>query len=112
MESILGATAGQFIFFTAIVFGAGAYMMGRSLAETWRPMPQCLPYGLLLGIANRLFGNFFFAHDVLSVSGFAVGTVFLVLVALFAYRTTQARKMVAQYPWLYRRAGLMGWREI
>ncbi len=112
MESILGATWGEFIFLTVIMFGGAAYMMGLSLAETWRPMAQCLPYGVLLGAANRLFGNFFFAHDVLSVPGLVVGTLFLILVALFAYRTTQARKMVAQYPWLYQRAGLMGWKKI
>ena len=112
MESILGATPGQFLFLTVILFGGAAYMVGLSLAQTWRPIGQVVPYGFLLGGANRLFGNFFFAHDVLSVPGYAVGTVFLVLVALFAYRTTQARKMVAQYPWLYRRVGLMGWRKI
>ena len=112
MESILGATWLEFIFLTVILFGGAAYMMGLSLAETWRPIGQTVPYGLLLGVANRLFGNFFFAHDVLSISGYVIGTAFLTLVALFAYRTTQARKMVAQYPWLYQRAGLMGWRKI
>jgi len=29
----------------------------------------------------------------------------------YAYRLTQAHKMVAQYPWLYERAGLFAWRE-
>ena len=28
-----------------------------------------------------------------------------------AYRLTQARQMVRQYPWLYRRKGLLGWEE-
>jgi len=31
-------------------------------------------------------------------------------IASLAYRLTQARKMVSQYPWLYDRAGLFGWR--
>jgi hypothetical protein len=112
METILGATWGEFLFLTVLVFGAGAMMMGRALAETWRPVGQCVAYGLLLGVANRLFGNFFFAHDVLSVSGYVVGAAVLVAIALIAHRITTARKMVLQYPWLYRRSSLFSWREL
>ena len=112
METILGATWIQFIFLTVIVFGAGAMMMGRALAETWRPVGQCVAYGFLLGVANRLFGNFFFAQSVLSVSGYIVGTAVLIAIALVAYRITRVRKMVLQYPWLYRRESLFSWREI
>ena len=31
--------------------------------------------------------------------------------AAFAYRLTRVRQMVRQYPWLYRRKGLLGWEE-
>jgi branched-chain amino acid transport system ATP-binding protein len=112
MEAVLGATWIQFVFLTVIVFGGGAMMMGRALAETWRPVGQCVAYGLLLGVANRLFGNFFFAQSVLSVSGYIVGTAVLIAIALVAYRITRVRKMVLQYPWLYRRESLFSWREI
>jgi hypothetical protein len=30
---------------------------------------------------------------------------------MFAHRLTLARKMASQYPWIYERAGLLGWRE-
>ncbi len=33
------------------------------------------------------------------------------LSATFAYRLTRARQMVRQYPWLYRRKGLLGWDD-
>ncbi|MGH6932279.1 MAG: DUF6867 family protein [Dongiaceae bacterium] len=112
MGSILGATWGQFVFMTVFVFGFGAMMMGRALAETWRPFGQCIAYGLLLGVANRLFGNFFFAQNVLSISGYIIGTAVLIAVALIAYRITKVRKMVLQYPWLYQRASLFHWREL
>jgi branched-chain amino acid transport system ATP-binding protein len=36
----------------------------------------------------------------------------LIGIALLAYRITQAQKMVAQYPWLYQRTGLLSWREL
>jgi hypothetical protein len=32
-------------------------------------------------------------------------------VAAFAWRLTRTRAMVRQYPWLYRRKGLLGWEE-
>ena len=35
----------------------------------------------------------------------------LLALALAAFRMTQARRMVVQYPWLYERAGLFGWRD-
>jgi uncharacterized protein DUF6867 len=35
----------------------------------------------------------------------------ILAIALSAHRFTLARKMVAQYPWLYERSGLLNWRE-
>jgi branched-chain amino acid transport system ATP-binding protein len=45
------------------------------------------------------------------VSGYLIDTAVLVSVSIFAYRFTQARKMASQYPWIYERTGLLGWRE-
>jgi len=33
-------------------------------------------------------------------------------VAALSYRATLAKRMVAQYPWLYRRNGPFGWRHV
>ena len=112
MESLLGGTWAEFLFLTCVVFGAGAFMMGRALAETWRPVGQCIAYAMLLGVGNRLFSNFFFAQNVLSIPGYIIGTAVLAAIALVAYRITKVRKMVLQYPWLYQRASLFSWREI
>jgi hypothetical protein len=35
----------------------------------------------------------------------------LALIASAAWRATRARRMTLQYPWLYERVGLFGWRE-
>jgi branched-chain amino acid transport system ATP-binding protein len=32
------------------------------------------------------------------------------VISLLAYRITQASKMVSQYPWIYERNGLFGWK--
>ena len=46
----------------------------------------------------------------------AIGTylfeaLVIIAFALFAFRVTQVRKLVAQYPWLYERNGPFAWRE-
>jgi len=111
-QNPLGSSWLSFVLLTVVGFGFGAMMMGRALAETWRPVWQNVVYGLLLGVANRLFHNFFMADDLLNLPSFVLQTATLIGIALVAYRITLAQKMVAQYPWLYQRTGLFGWREL
>jgi branched-chain amino acid transport system ATP-binding protein len=70
-----------------------------------------LPYALLLAAADRFLLYALFDGDLLSPSGFVVAFLVLAALCLLAWRVTRARRMVAQYPWLYERAGLFGWRE-
>lgn len=94
-----------------LAFGA-SWMMGQALAATWRPVWQVFVYGVLLGLADRFMNYALFEGKLSSLSGLLIHTILIILVALIAYRMTQARVMVQQYPWLYARAGLFGWREI
>ncbi len=110
MESILGSDPLAFLLFTGVIGGWLAYMTGNAIAGTWRPQWQVIPYTILLGVADRFFHYALFGGQLLSVSGFIIDTAILVVIGLLAFRATQARKMVAQYPWLYDRAGLLGWR--
>jgi hypothetical protein len=107
-----GATWFEFGLLTVVVFGFAAFMMGRALADTWRPSWQPFAYGLLLGVANRLFQNFLAGNDVLNLVAYVIGTALLLGIAGVAYRATQAHKMVTQYPWLYERAGPFSWRKL
>ncbi|MGH6754527.1 DUF6867 family protein, partial [Hypericibacter sp.] len=82
--------------------------------------------GMLLTVAERLADNFLFAARIVPFGfpdgqfavygdgtiGYVSHAIVLVLIALAAHRLTQARKMVSQYPWLYARSGLFGWKEI
>jgi uncharacterized protein DUF6867 len=111
-DDLLGASWLQFGLLTVVVFGFAAFMMGRALADTWRPSWQNVAYGVLLGIANRLFQNFLCGNDVINLVAYIIGTAVLVGIAFVAYRATQAHKMVMQYPWLYERTGPFSWREI
>ena len=112
MQDILGSSLPVFIGVTLILFGGAAIMTGHALAGTWRPAWHCVVYGLLLGVADRLMASLLFTADLLSVSGYLIDAVILTGMALIAYRATQAHKMVTQYPWLYERAGVFGWRDL
>lgn len=100
-----------FIGVTLVFMGGCAFMTGNALASTWRPPWQVLPYGLGLGLADRFLGFALFQGQLLSLTGYLLDSAILLAIALAAYRMTQARRMVMQYPWLYDRAGLFGWRS-
>lgn len=111
VESILGTTLPVFIVVTGLVIGFAAYMTGQAIANTWRPAWQLWIYGLLLGLVARFLIFALFDGELLSLTGYAASTALLLTIAAFAFRLTRARKMVHQYPWLYERAGLFGWRK-
>lgn len=98
-----------FIGVTVLFMGGCAFMAGQALATTWRPAWQALPYALALGLADRFLGFALFGGDLLSLGGYVTDAAVLVAITFAAYRMTLARRMVTQYPWLYRRHGLFGW---
>lgn len=111
MESILGTSIGVFLGVTVALIGFAAFMTGQALANTWKPMWHAVVYAILLGFVDRFLTFALFEGELLSLSGYLVDTAVLVVIILLAFRISQARKMVDQYPWLYERAGLFGWRQ-
>ena len=111
MEEWLGTSFAVFFTVTVVVMGFAAYMTGQALAATWKPAWQVVVYGILLGLGSRFLIFSLFDGKLLSSSGYLTDCAVLVAIGLFAYRLTRARKMVSQYPWVYERAGLLGWRE-
>ncbi|MCP5369012.1 MAG: hypothetical protein H6907_17325 [Hyphomicrobiales bacterium] len=107
----LGTTLSVFIGVTVILAGFASYMTGQALANTWKPGWQVVVYGCLLGFADRFLTFALFGGELLSVSGYVIDTGVLLLIGLFSFRFNQVRKMTAQYPWMYERAGLFAWRE-
>ena len=100
-----------FIGVTVLFMGGCAFMAGQALAATWRPLWQVYPYALGLAAADRFLGFALFGGDLLSIAGYGTDALVLIAITLAAYRITQARRMADQYPWLYERDGLFGWRE-
>jgi NhaP-type Na+/H+ or K+/H+ antiporter len=111
MSTLLGAGEASFFGLTVLLFGAAALATGRALARNWRPIWHMLGYALLLAAGDRFLLYALFGGDLLSASGYALAAAILLLLGLFAYRYVQARLMVRQYPWLYAKAGPLGWRE-
>lgn len=111
MESILGSSVAVFIGVSVVLFGGAAWMTGRALAVTWKPLWQALPYSVLLGLGARFLTYALFEGVLLSLSGYLISTAVMLLVILMAYRLYQVHQMVQQYPWLYERRGPFGWRE-
>lgn len=111
MESLLGTTVSVYVTVTVVVMGFAAYMTGQAMATTWKPVWQLIVYCLLLGLGSRFLIFSLFEGTLLSLTGYLIDCAVLIVMGLFAYRLTKARKMVSQYPWIYERAGLLGWRE-
>ena len=100
-----------FLFLTVVLFGGASFMMGQALAETWRPVWHNIVYGVLLVAAERFFAWALFKAPAINIPAILLNAVVIITFALLAYRLTQARKMVAQYPWIYERTGVFTWRE-
>jgi branched-chain amino acid transport system ATP-binding protein len=111
MEEILGARLPVFLGLTVVLFGGAAFMTGQAMARNWRPAWQLVPYALLLGLGDRFLVYALFAGELLSPIGYLLHSLVLLAVAAFAYRVTRVHRMLAQYPWMYERAGLLSWRE-
>jgi hypothetical protein len=110
-EAVMGTTPGVTLGITLIFMGACAFLTGQALAATWRPIWHVFPYALLLGCGDRFLVYALFDGRLFLLSGYLIDSIWLLAMLLFAFRVTRVRQMSTQYPWLYERVGLMGWRE-
>ncbi len=111
MEALSGVSTGVFLGLTVGVMGFAAYVTGAALANTWKPAWHAVVYTVLLGFADRFLTFALFEGELLSLSGYLIDTGVLLAIAMLGYRLNLARKMVSQYPWLYRRTGPFSWRR-
>jgi cell division protein FtsX len=111
MTEFLGVSLPVFLGVTVVLFGAAAFKTGQALAATWRSRWHALPYCLLLAAGDRFMSHFLFDGVLLSMSGYLAAAAVLLAYCLAAYQMTLAHRMASQYPWLYRRHGLFGWRD-
>ncbi len=109
MEVALATNPWTFSLLVAMWFTAA--MIGQGLANSWQPAWQAASYCFLFGFADRFLVFALFDGELLSLTGFVVDTAVLIVLGVLAHRLTMVRRMVTQYPWIYERAGLFGWRD-
>lgn len=110
METLLGTTLDVWIGITLVLTGGAGYMTGQAIARTWRPLWQVVAYGLLLAVVSRFFIYGLFDGYMLLASGYIIDAAVIIAIGLFAFRLNRVQMMVSQYPWLYERAGPLGYR--
>ncbi|MGE3066820.1 MAG: DUF6867 family protein [Hyphomicrobiaceae bacterium] len=106
-----GGDNGLWVFLlVTIVLGCGAaYISGRAIAQTWRPLWHVPLYMLLLAVTVRFIHYALFEEPFLSASSYIVDFAVLLATALVGFRAMRAHQMATQYGWLYRRRGWLGW---
>jgi hypothetical protein len=101
----------QILFLTGILGGGCAFLTGRAIAATWRPVWHVVASMILLGAALRFLHFALWTGELLAPLTYVLDTLFLTLVALAAYRRTRALQMSRQYYWLYEADGPFGWKR-
>ena len=97
---------------TGILGCGAAWLSGRAIAATWRPIWHVAHRRAPLGAAARFIHFALFEGKLLSLSSLRSDTGIFLIVGLVAFRATRSAQMVRQYPWLYARCGPLSWREI
>ena len=101
----------QIALVTGVIGGGAAWLSGRAIAGTWRPIGHVIGYMLLLGAAVRFVHYALFEGTLLSLPSYVTDTLYLMAAGALAWRITRVNQMVRQYPWLYQRTSLLTWRE-
>jgi predicted membrane metal-binding protein len=104
-------SAWLFVLVTVVLGGWTAWMTGRALAQTWRPLWQALAWSLPLAGAVRFIHYALFEGTLLSARFYLVDLTVVAAFAALSYRVYRTRQMTTQYRWLYERAGPLSWRE-
>ena len=111
MSALLGTGIWVFVAITVVIAGAAAWLTGQTIAGSWRPAWQLLPYVLLLGIGDRFLTYALFDGEIFSATGYVIDTAIIGFVAVVAFRVTRVRRMTTQYPWLCAPHTPLTWRR-
>ena len=96
----------------ALIGGGAAWLTGRAIAQTWRPLWHVVVYmaAARRGGALRAF-RAVRGRRCCRRASYAADTLYLLAVGALAWRMTRAAQMATQYYWLYERTGPLTWRE-
>ena len=89
-----------FVVVTLLLGGIAAFVSGRVMAQTWRPLWQLPLYMLVLALAVRFMHFAVFGEVLLSARNYLVDLATLLLLAHLGFRSMRTRQMAEQYGWL------------
>jgi hypothetical protein len=101
---------GVFFLVTVALGGGAAWLTGRAIAQTWRPLPQVAIYTLVIAGAVRFIHYSLFDGTLLSPHFYLVDAATCLAFGLAGFRAARAHQMVSQYCWLNERSGPLRWR--
>lgn len=110
-ELFPGQSPLEILFVTGLLGGGAAWLAGRAIARTWRPIWHVVGYMAILGAAVRFVHFALFDAELLSLAGYAIDATYVIALACLSWRVTRTTQMVNQYPWLYERVSLVTWRD-
>lgn len=99
---------GIFLLVTVVLGGGAAFLAGRAIAATWRSPWQAALYALLVAAAARFIHFALFGGTLLAAHYYAVDALVCLVFAALGFRSTRARQMARQYPWINAGGGLFG----
>jgi hypothetical protein len=94
-----------------VLWGGAAWLAGRAIARTWRPLWHVVASMLLLGTVVRFLHFALFEGELTSLLSYVEDTAFLIAVGALSWRVTRTSQMVRQYCWLYERTSPVTWRR-
>ncbi len=111
LHSVLGSSPAVFLGM-GLLIGWAAAMTGMAIASNWLAVWRVYLYCGLLAFVWRFLSFALFKEPLLVLSALVIEMAVLVAVGLTAYRLTHVRKMVTQYPWLYRHRGPFHYTDV
>lgn len=100
-----------FILVSLILGGGAAWLSGRAIAQTWRPLWQVFFYSLILGCVVRFIHFSLFGGTLLSGYYYLVDTTLLMIFGSLGFRAARVAQMLTQYRWINVPDGPLRWRR-
>lgn len=102
---------GVFLFVSVAMGGSAAWLAGRAIAATWRPLWHVACYMLILAFAVRFIHYALFGGNFLSLHYYLVDFAVCLAAGCLGFRLMRVSQMVTRYNWINERSGLFGWRR-
>ena len=86
-----------FLLVSVVMGGSTAYVSGRAIAETWRPMWHAFVYALIVALAVRFIHFALFDELLLSSRNYLTDAAICCIATYAGYALARSRQMIRQY---------------